>query len=111
MYESLSSQMKQDFSTALAEWTRTMQPLQLESYRRGLFNSRKQAASESVTEFANDLQKLLGKAFANHDMDPSLKDQILLGQFEQGLLIKWKRQLKYPINTFEDALLTTGPSG
>lgn len=57
-----------------------------------------------MTEYASDLQKLLEKAFGCHDMDPTLKDQILLGQFEQGLLVKRKRELKYPIDTFEDAL-------
>ncbi len=36
-----------------------------------------------------------------------LRDKILLGQFEQGLLTKWKRHLKYPLETFEDPLQQT----
>ena len=39
-----------------------------------------------------------------HTIDPTLKDQILIKQFEERLLVKWKRQLKCPINTFKDAL-------
>ena len=66
MYESLHCHMRHDFNIALSEWKRKMQPLQLESYRRGLFTSRKQSTSESVTEYATNLQKLLEKALS-HD--------------------------------------------
>ncbi len=37
-------------------------------------------------------------------MTPDLRDKILLGQFEQGLTDKWKHHLKYPMETFDDAL-------
>ena len=44
------------------------------------------------------------KAYAEYELDPSLRDMILLGQFEQGLLEKWKKHLRHPIDSFEDAL-------
>ena len=44
------------------------------------------------------------KAYAEYELNPSLRDTIFLGQFEQGLLEKWKKHLRHPIDSFEDAL-------
>ena len=38
-------------------------------------------------------------------MTQGVKDQMLLGAFEQGLQERWKRELKPPPRTFEEALL------
>ncbi len=81
-----------------------MQPVQLESYKRLQFNGRKQHQGETVSDFAQDLQQLMEKAYARHNVEPDLCDKILLGQFEQGLLLKWKRHLKYPLDSFKEAL-------
>ncbi len=98
MYESLPAQKRREYETARDSLREHLQPVRLESYTRLLFNGRKQRSGESVTDFAQDLQRLMEKAYSRHDLEPSLKDKILLGQFEQGLLTKWKRQLCYPLD-------------
>ncbi len=103
-YDSLPVESRRNYESAKEAWQGKMQPVRLESYRRSQFNSRRQQQDESVSDFALDLQRLMEKAYARHNLDSELRDKILLGQFEQGLLTTWKRHLKYPLETFEDAL-------
>lgn len=83
-----------------------MKPVRLQSCRRSQFNSRKQASRERVTDsiYARAQQQLMEKAYAKYELEPSLRDTILLGQVEQGLLEKWKEHLRHPIDSFEEAL-------
>ena len=104
MYESLKNEQRQSYEQARDELTRLLQPVKLDSYRRRQFNSRRQKEGEAVADFGEALQRLMTLSYANHPMEAQLRDKILLGQFEQGLLPKWKRQLKYPLETFEDGL-------
>ncbi len=104
VYESLPASARCDYETARDSLRKQMQPVQLDSYKRSKFNSRKQQPGESVSNFAQDLQHLKDKAYVRHRLEPDLRDKILLDQFELGLTDKWKRHLKYSIETFEDAL-------
>lgn len=104
MYESLKEDQKQTYTTARDSLTKVLQPVRLDSYRRSQFNSRRQKEEETVGDFAEALQRLMTQAYAKHAMDNELRDKILLGQFEQGLLPKWKKNLKYPLETFEDGV-------
>ncbi len=104
VYESLPAEERRDYETARDSLRKRMQPVRLDSYRRSQFNSRKQQPGEGVSKFAQDLQRLMDKAYIHHHLDPDLRDKILLGQFEQGLANKWKRHLRYPLEAFEDAL-------
>ena len=44
------------------------------------------------------------QAFVRRTMDVELRAKILPGQFEQGLLSKRKRHLKYSLETFENGI-------
>ena len=102
MYESLKEEQRETYQIARDALMKVMQPVKLDSYRRSQFNSRHQKDGETVSDFAEALQRLMNQAFARHTMDNELRDKILLGQLEQGLLSKWKKHLKYPLETFED---------
>ena len=104
VYDSLPAERRRDYDSAKEAWREQMQPVRLESYKCSQFNSRRQQQGETVNDFACDLQRLMDKAYDRHHLEPALRDKILLGQFAQGLLIRWKRQLKYPLDTFEDAI-------
>ena len=104
MYESLKDDQRRTYEEARDALIKVLQPVRLESYRRNQFNSRRQREGESVSDFAEALQRLMMQAFERHSMDNELRDKILLGQFEQGLLTKWKTHLKYPLDTFEDGV-------
>ena len=104
MYESLKEEQRETYQIARDALMKVMQPVKLDSYRRSQFNSRHQKDGETVSDFAEALQRLMNQAFARHTMDNELRDKILLGQLEQGLLSKCKKHLKYPLETFEDGV-------
>ena len=104
MYESLKEEQRETYQIARDALMKVMQPVKLDSYRCSQFNSRHQKDGETVSDFAEALQRLMNQAFARHAMDNELRDKILLGQLEQGLLSKWKKHLIYPLETFEDGV-------
>ena len=75
------------------------QSLKLDSYAQSLFNDRKQKSGEPVSDCAETLQRLFTEWFQNYSMDNKLRDRLLLGQFQQGLLLKWKKHLKFPVDS------------
>lgn len=104
MYESLPAEKRLDYNSARDALREQLQPVKLDSFKRSQFNSRRQQPGETVSDFAQDIQRLMDKAYACHSLEPSLRDKILLGQLEQGLLTKWKHHLRYLLDTFQDAL-------
>ena len=57
-----------------------------------------------MQQYAQELQHLSEKAYGRFAVTKELRDHLLLGQFEEGLWEKWKRELKPPPRTFEEAL-------
>jgi hypothetical protein len=104
MYESLKESQRQTYKEARDALMKVMHPVKVELYRHSRFNSRHQKEEETVSGYAEALQWLMVQAFARHRMDNEMRDKILLGQLEQGLLAKWKKHLKYPLETFEDGV-------
>ena len=102
-YESMSEADRESFPKMLEVFKAKALPLMLESYRSRMFHSRLQE-NESVQQYAQELQHLFEKAYGRFAVTKGLKDHLLLGQFEQGLWEKWKRELKPPPRTFEEAL-------
>ena len=103
-YESISEADKETYSNMREAFQAKAAPLLLKSYQSRMFHSRVQE-KETVQQYAQQLQHLYDKAYGRHPMTQELKDQMLLGAFEQGLQETWKRELKPPPRTFVDALL------
>lgn len=104
VYEAIPDHERTDFETASKAFKRELQPVLLGSYRHTVFHNHKQREGEPVAEFAHDVQRLFEKAYSGHRLSPELRDQILLGHFEQGLLRRWKERLRHPLATFEEEL-------
>ena len=98
IYESLKEDKRETYECARDSLIMVMQPVKLDSYRRSQFNRRQQKAGESVSDLAEALQRLMTQAFTR-SLWSGAQRQNLLGQFEQGLLAKWKKHLKYPLET------------
>lgn len=63
MYESLKEDQRHTYKGDREALVKVLQPVKLESYRRGQFNSRHQKEGESVSDFAETLQRLMMQAF------------------------------------------------
>ena len=104
VYEGIPAEERCSFERAVAAFRRELQPVLLGSYRHTMFHNRRQREGESVTEFAHDVQRLFEKDYSGHRLPPQLRDQILLGHFEQGLQRRWKERLRHPLASFQEAL-------
>ena len=104
MYESLGDEDRRTYESAKEALRKVLQPVKLDSYAQSLFNDRKQKSGEPVSDYAEALQRLFTGGFQNYSMDNKLRNRLLLGQFQQGLLLKWKKHLKFPLESFLDAV-------
>lgn len=96
MYESLGDGERLTYESAKKALRKVVQPVKLDSYAQSLFNDRKQKFGEPVSDYAEALQRFFTEGFQNYSMDNKLRDRLLLGQFQQGLLLKWKKHLNFP---------------
>ena len=104
IFDSLTPEQKSTYESAKGALLKTLMPVQLESFKQSQFYARRQKDGEAVNDFAESLQRLFEEGFKELRVDPVLRDRMMLGQFEQGLLFRWKRHLKYPIGSFLDGV-------
>ena len=105
VYKLLSPSVKSSFEKASQELCERLYPVESEALVSAELMWRKQLGSETVDEFAQDLEKLFEWSYGRRrGMDASSKKLLKRAVFVQGLLFKWQKKVLQSASTYSDAL-------
>lgn len=105
MYETLSTDVKGSFATAVETLRKRLQPPKRDALRSAQLIKRKQQCNELVNKYAQDFKTLFDKSYSQRDeMNQASKHMLKRDIFVQGLLWKWQEKVLPSANTFDDAL-------
>lgn len=103
-YDELSAAENSDFNTLVEKLKEKLPAPNLDDLAAALLFDRKQGLKESVTDYANEIQRLVHEAYAN-TLDKDSRGKLELQHFRSGLKPSLRRMMAVaPPKSFADAL-------